>query len=580
MWYRRSAIGWCEIDNVPLLGAQCDICGSRGRPLAISWRGELRPLSLNEAQFYNDLLEREYSIRPLWGLDKPHGRCYWIEDVHRNEHIANIISGGEVILRVFFSLENLWRLIPTVHFIRAFQPLMKLIGVSEWDLLRKKTFYLDSKDPFAFLQANDLVAVAQLDADGNGNEGKHKYRLNGMARITRSVGMSSSSKAFVSANKSFLDAEITDKREKLYEILKEYSDKPILVSLSGGKDSSAILDLVVCANLTRGRKVSGVFLDTQNEFLETTDFVTELKEYYNEQIQIDVVKAPFDFFSLWSRFGPPSWENRWCCKTQKFLPLTEYLEREFPNGVVTLSGTRGMESLRREKRMFQEGKFTPSANPYLQLQIVEVPPIGDWSSLTVWLYLLANNVPFNPLYSEGLHRIGCWACPASPLVYFAELKKHRPALFQHLLNKLRSSASQADLPDNELEIIRLWKEGKLSRVEDLEIVRNDGQITIKEAIPGLVQYVKPLDNAGLEISVSCTEVSGPSEQSEFRLLERQVKRALYCIHCSKCVSICPTNAITVTREIYHVDRLLCTGCLRCVEMECPALNFQLEYSEG
>jgi phosphoadenosine phosphosulfate reductase len=534
---------------------------------------------LKEAQFYNDLLEREYGIRPLCGLDKFDGKCHWVEDVHRNEHIANIISGGQVILRAFFSLEKSWQLIPTVHFIRAFQTPNNVIQISDWDLLKQKTFFLDSTSSFAFLQASVLIAIARLDNNASEKGGKRKYRLSGMGRINPSIGMPSSSRDFINANRSFLNAEIINKQEKLHEILEEYPDKPILVSLSGGKDSSVVLDLVARKNMVQEKEIHGVFLDTRNEFSETTSLVARLKERYSEQIPIDVVRAPLDFFNLWLRFGPPSWENRWCCKTQKFLPLTEYLEREFPSGVVTLSGTRGMESLRREKRMFQEEKFTPSANPYLQLQIVEVSLISDWSSLTVWLYLIANNIPFNPLYLEGLHRIGCWACPASPLVYFAELKKHRPALFQDLVNKLRASSSEVDLPDNELEIIRYWKEGKLSVVEELEATRNDGQITLKGAIPGLAQYVKPLYNAGLEISVSCTEVSGPSEQSEFRLLERQVKRALYCIHCSKCVSICPTNAITVTREIYHVNLMLCTGCLNCVEMDCPALNFSLEYRE-
>ncbi|PLK58254.1 hypothetical protein CEX73_02915 [Candidatus Palibaumannia cicadellinicola] len=42
-----------------------------------------------------------------------------------------------------------------------------------------------------------------------------------------------------------------------------------------------------------------------------------------------------------------------------------------------------------------------------------------------------------------------------------------------------------------------------------------------------------------------------------------------CIGCTKCIQLCPVNAIIGTRKAVHtVVRDLCTGCARCI-YPCP-----------
>ncbi|MCC6009946.1 MAG: phosphoadenosine phosphosulfate reductase family protein [Fervidicoccaceae archaeon] len=72
---------------------------------------------------------------------------------------------------------------------------------------------------------------------------------------------------------------------------------------------------------------------------------------------------------------------------------------------VYLDGARAYESSLREK--------TPrlSENPYIK-EVARALPIRDWPRMLVQLYLMWRGIPPNPLYDEGLKRIGCMVCPA------------------------------------------------------------------------------------------------------------------------------------------------------------------------
>lgn len=48
------------------------------------------------------------------------------------------------------------------------------------------------------------------------------------------------------------------------------------------------------------------------------------------------------------------------------------------------------------------------ANPLLS----NISPIRNWRALEVFLYLWWQHAPINPLYEQGIERIGCMVCPA------------------------------------------------------------------------------------------------------------------------------------------------------------------------
>jgi phosphoadenosine phosphosulfate reductase len=40
----------------------------------------------------------------------------------------------------------------------------------------------------------------------------------------------------------------------------------------------------------------------------------------------------------------------------------------------------------------------------------KINPLLNWTRRDVWQFLLANNVPYNPLHDRGYPSIGCWPC--------------------------------------------------------------------------------------------------------------------------------------------------------------------------
>ncbi len=44
---------------------------------------------------------------------------------------------------------------------------------------------------------------------------------------------------------------------------------------------------------------------------------------------------------------------------------------------------------------------------------MKLNPLLHWTHKDVWAYVIANNVPYNPLHDHGYPSIGCWPCTRS-----------------------------------------------------------------------------------------------------------------------------------------------------------------------
>jgi cysteine desulfurase/selenocysteine lyase len=180
-------------------------------------------------------------------------------------------------------------------------------------------------------------------------------------------------------------------RNAVREIRKHLEDRPCAnVSFSGGKDSMAAMALARKAGIP-----SAFFIDTGIEFPETVKFV--------EEQGVEVIRKAGDFWAAAGKAGPPAKDLRWCCKLLKLHPLRLHLATTGP--CVTVQGNRWYESWNRADL---EATSQNPANP-LQLNI---SPIRNWRALEVFLYLWWRNLPVNPLYDQGIERIGCYLCPS------------------------------------------------------------------------------------------------------------------------------------------------------------------------
>ena len=215
-------------------------------------------------------------------------------------------------------------------------------------------------------------------------------------------------------------------RNAIRTIRHHLQDRPAVnVSFSGGKDSTAVLNLARKAGVH-----DAFFIDTGIEFPETIEFVKEQG--------VEIVPHAGDFWQAVGRAGPPGKDHRWCCKLLKIRPLKLYLARIGP--CVTVQGNRWYESWNRASL------DETSQNPDNPLQL-NISPIRNWRALEVFMYLWWQKIPINPLYDNVIERICCYVCPSMMESEYEEVKKLHPAFAERWDTFLASWAENRNLPD-------------------------------------------------------------------------------------------------------------------------------------
>ncbi len=216
-------------------------------------------------------------------------------------------------------------------------------------------------------------------------------------------------------NKLFnLDLEWKRHIERLSEkavefIRREVGEGVVVVSFSGGKDSSVVLDLV----RKSGVKYVTVFNFTTIEMPENVRFI---RRYYPDVIWLKPRKS---FYQYILEKGLPSMQRRWCCEKLKEEPFFRFMRE---NGYrLSISGIRKEESARRAKYgRVHEWKG-----------IKRIYPIYDWASEEIWKYMELNELPV-PEYYDYFPRNGCIPCPLMNKDRLIKTAKRYPSYFLKL----------------------------------------------------------------------------------------------------------------------------------------------------
>lgn len=248
---------------------------------------------------------------------------------------------------------------------------------------------------------------------------------------------------------------ITANRERYNYIVEEavtyiqsYSDKyPIedmLVSFSGGKDSTVTSHLVNKALGTN--KVLHVFGDTTLEFPTTIEYKKRFKK--NDESQgvriLSAKNREKNFEDLCKAVGPPSRVMRWCCTVFKTGAIQKTISSAFKDkiNILTFQGIRRSESSSRSKYERE------TESPKIAKQTV-ASPIIDWLDFDVWLYILTAGIDFNDAYRLGYTRVGCWCCPNNGAWSEFLSKVHMYEQYVHWREVLVDFAKQIGKPDPE-----------------------------------------------------------------------------------------------------------------------------------
>ena len=236
--------------------------------------------------------------------------------------------------------------------------------------------------------------------------------------------------------------------EEAVQFVQQYCDKyeleDMLVSFSGGKDSTVTSHIVNRALGTN--KVLHIFGDTTLEFPYTLEYKKRFNK--NEESQgIRILTAKNrekNFEELCKIVGPPSRVMRWCCTVFKTGAIQKIISSAFKNknNILSFQGIRHNESVSRSKYERE------SESPKISKQTV-ASPIIDWIDYDVWLYILTTGIDFNEAYRLGWTRVGCWCCPNNGVWSEFLAKVHMYDQYVHWHDLLVDFAKQIGKPDPE-----------------------------------------------------------------------------------------------------------------------------------
>ena len=211
---------------------------------------------------------------------------------------------------------------------------------------------------------------------------------------------------FVKANADRYNAITEDAVNFVQQYADRYDINDMMVSFSGGKDSTVTSHIVNKALGTN--KVLHVFGDTTLEFPYTLEYKKRFRTNKESQgVRILTAKnREKNFEQLCEVVGPPSRVMRWCCTVFKTGAIQKTISSAFKDksNILSFQGIRRSESASRSKYERE------SESPKISKQTV-ASPIINWIDYDVWLYILTTKIDFNYAYKLGWTRVGCWCCP-------------------------------------------------------------------------------------------------------------------------------------------------------------------------
>ncbi|GHU74349.1 phosphoadenosine phosphosulfate reductase [Clostridia bacterium] len=413
-------------------------------------------------------------------------------------------------------------------------------------------------------------------------------------------------KRFIAANVNRL-VEIKDeaRRRFIEEVGLDYEDKrDIVISFSGGKDSTVVADLAVKA-LSRPQLVH-IYGDTTLEFPMTSEYAARFRQNNPKAIFKVARNNEQDFYSVCEDIGPPARMLRWCCSMFKTGPITRTLNRLYGDkSILTFYGIRKCESVSRSRYNRIEAD---AETVKIQKQRV-ASPIFHWKDIDVWLYILGEGVDFNNAYRLGYDRVGCWCCPNNNSQAQFLAKIYMPEQFERWRNFLVDFAKQIGKPDSEEYIDSgAWKArqggngvkaaqdvkiryancttednakvyqlnksiddtflelfipfGKIAAGLGRKLINETIIVDIVKNVP--IISIQPFSHDGYEYSVKIKTMNVAKHDDLQRMIGYQIKKYNACRKCLKCESLCRHRAISIANGTYHISTERCKRCKMCI----------------
>lgn len=267
-----------------------------------------------------------------------------------------------------------------------------------------------------------------------------------------------------------LEAKIKMSLRRIEEFY-NYYDGNVVVSFSGGKDSTVLLHLVRSIY----PDVKAVFVDTGLEYPEIKQFIASIDN-------VDIIRPELSFKQVLDKYGYPvttksqattirklttqnlseryrnkllngdergnmgKLSDKWkplldapfkiseqCCDVMKKRPVKKYAKE---NGVCFYTGEMANDSTSRQLQYLKTG-----CNAFNNNQ-PKSKPLGFWLEEDIWNYINTFNIPYSKVYDMGIDNTGCMFCMFGVHLEkepnrFQMMKETHPKLHDYCINDLK-----------------------------------------------------------------------------------------------------------------------------------------------
>lgn len=409
---------------------------------------------------------------------------------------------------------------------------------------------------------------------------------------------------FLSANERRLHYLKDEAHSFIRKSAEKFDEENIVLSFSGGKDSTVTADIVIKA--LGNPSLVHIFGDTTLEFPMTIQYANRYRENHSQAIFQIAKNREQNFYDVCEDIGPPARMMRWCCSMFKTGPITRVINSLYRNQqILTFYGIRKSESVSRSKY----NRIEDDAESIKIQQQTVASPIFFWKDFDIWLYILAEKVDFNDAYRLGYDRVGCWCCPNNnqraqflSRIYMPEQSKIWREFLIDFAKKIgkpdaetyvdtgkwkarqggNGLASAGDVKikftnctsEEHAKIYRLVRPfddeligmftpfGRVAPELGQKLLNEVIVLDLKTNVP--ILSIQPFGQDGYEYAVKVRTMNVAEHDDLQRMVGYQIRKFNACRKCLKCESLCRSGAISIVGDSYFINPNKCIRCKMCV----------------
>ena len=553
---------WCKNCNIETNDSTCPICGSKTEedlPIEIYWCDKCQTPIINTQN------QVDKGICPVCG--------------RKTRYLASD-------LRPVFPEERL-----LLALLLGKEPDFYM-GSSVWSA--DSRYYIDGKKPITL----GTKMLAETDADAIARNIEENQEAINYTSFEASV------ETFIEANFQRLNYLKDEAFEFVKNAASKYPEENLVISFSGGKDSTVTADLVTKA--LSNPSLVHIFGNTTLEFPLTVAYAERFRE--NHPLAIFQIAKNEDqvFYDVCEDIGPPARLMRWCCSMFKTGPITRVINSMYRSQrILTFYGIRKSESVSRSKY----NRIEDDAESVKIQQQTVASPIFFWKDIDIWLYILSEKIDFNEAYRLGYDRVGCWCCPNNNIRAQFLSRIYMPDQSKKWRDFLIRFAQKIGKPDPEVYVdTGKWKARQggnglaasndikirftncttedhakiylLNRPYDDELIGmfvpfgriapELGNKLLKETIILDVRTnvpilsLQPFNQDGYDYAIKVRTMNVADHDDLQRMAGYQIRKFNACRKCLKCESLCRAGAISIVGDYYYIDPDKCVHCKMCM----------------